>query len=213
MIPYEARGSTPKLGVYFAIAVLSIAVSSGLANIFAFDHKALPDYIEKWLSNSSPFLIYSLIFTLVNKFLWKWKIPLSNYPIGETLLGIPDISGEYRGNNIILTSNEDDKSVQPVQAEAEVTITQTWTHIGVTYRGRSSSSEATAVVFDSSSRVYIKLEFLFELTPSSHDDEGNSQNRNYGVQTSRIFRDGTLQGTWFNGNRRKGSLNLTKKGT
>ena len=129
------------------------------------------------------------------------------------MLGIPDISGEYRCYNEIFTFNEDDKSVQRVQAEAEVTITQTWTHIGVTYRGRSSSSEATAVVFDSSSRVYIKLEFLFELTPSSHDDEGNSQNRTYGVQTSRIFRDGTLEGTWFNGNRRYGSVNLTKKGT
>jgi hypothetical protein len=212
MIPYEARGSTPKLSVYFLIAAISIALSSGLANIFAFDHKVLPDYIEKWLSNSSPFLIYSLIFTLVNKFLWK--ICLFNYPIGETLLGIPDISGEYRGYNEIFTLNKVHNSVQSVQAKAKVTITQTWTHIGVIYYGRSSSSEATAVVFDSSSRVFIKLEFLFKLDPSSYDDEGNSQNINYGVQTSRIdLRDGKLQGKWFNGNRIYGNINLTKEGT
>jgi hypothetical protein len=213
MIPYEARGSTPKLNVYFFIALLSIGVSSGLANVFA-DYKVLPDYIEKWLSNSSPFLIYSLIFTLVNKFLWK--IRLFNYPIGETLLGIPDISGEYRGYNEIFTRNEVDNSVQSEQAEAKVKITQTWTHIGVIYYGKDDTpiSKATAVVLDSSNRDLIELDFLYQLFPERRGPDRKSQGMNHGVQISNIdLRNGKLKGTWFNGNKEQGYLNLTKEGT
>ncbi|NCS26206.1 MAG: hypothetical protein GPI96_17640 [Microcystis aeruginosa BS13-02] len=203
MIPYEARSSRPKLYVYFFIAAISIALSSVLANVFA-DYKVLPDYIEKWLSNSSPFLIYSLIFTLVDKFLWK--IRLSNYPIGETLLGIPDISGEYRGYN----------EISALKKKARVKITQTWTHIGVIYYGKDDTpiSKAKAVVLDSSNRDLIELDFLYQLFSERRDSEKKSQGMNHGVQLSRIdLRDKKLQGTWFNGKEEQGYLNLTKEGT
>jgi len=204
MVPYEARGSTPRLGVYFWIAMISIALSSGLANIF---NKVLPNYnIANLPSSISPLLIFGLIFTLVNRFLWK--IRLFNYPIGETLLGIPDISGEYEGHNEIFT----------LKKKARVTIIQTWTKIGVIYYGEEVKpiSKSMAVALDSSNIDLIELDFFYQLFSKGRSHDGKSQGINHGVQISSIaLRNGKLklQGTWFNGNGEHGYLNLTKEGT
>jgi hypothetical protein len=134
--------TNPRERVLYTLAAIAVAI---LAGLIRFRNQVWYPYVAP----SGP-VIYALLVTCFDR--WLWRI----VPV-RRLLKIPDLNGIWQGD--FRREGEDD--LHP----AKVTITQSFSRIKITFRGRSSSSSSIAADLSIADEQNVILRWQYDSKP------------------------------------------------
>jgi|GEM_PF-5590595 len=189
---YYSLDDEVRLRVYFALAVVSIAISYGVNTL-----SSLADY--RFLVAPSVLMVFGFVVSLFNGFLWQiWGI--------RWLSKIPYLHGTWSGT---LTKIDPDNGSETAH-DVTMTITQTWQKIDFVLESVDTRSHAKVVHMATENHQKITVEFLYAVEPTI----GNRENRySEGYNKLLLSENGglpTLSGPYFASKLRRGHLSVTK---
>lgn len=155
---YYAVNSNERFFVSFWIAVISVFVT-GAVQTFLVNANILPTF--KILAPTA-FVSYSLLYSVFDKFLWKWSLFKK---LG--IVKIPDLNGPW---NSILSSSLDNFEKE---FTSKVDIHQTWSKINIFFDGDDVFGESLMASFRiiTPNRAVLSYEYLSKKKPEFADDE------------------------------------------
>jgi|Deesub1362A_J573_1020465.scaffolds.fasta_scaffold02740_5 hypothetical protein len=195
MHPYSID-TTERRNVLLILASLSIL----LAWLAHKTLSCLKIILPWWLDSPSVLFFYGFLFSIFNKFCWKWKFFRS---IGLTRT--PDLNGDWVG---VLRSSFDNHSSE---VEATLKISQTWTHIKILLSTKHSLSysKTASIITNEPAGVLISYQYINKPKVGAPD----TMHIHYG--TANLLLDehlDALEGEYYSGRDRKnfGSLELKR---
>lgn len=219
MHPYAIGGSKAKIRLKVIVVLIVISIILSIVMNFGVDklNECFPTVFEEinnifnqWsffgfsFGYISMFVVFNIIYALFNKYLWKTNLFNLN-----TILGIPDISGTWRGE---LHSSYDTTQTFSL----DMVIKQTWNEIQIIseFADSTSGSDTAFINPDSSQGLMIKFTYVnTSRDPSVSQSDHRGQNELYldDCDANNIYV--TMKGTYFNNRGRsgnKGSMNMTR---
>ena len=179
---------------FFIFAVISVFFCFHLNQVL--DHHQIS--FSDWFKVPSPFVLYLIIFTIFNKWLWRY---FNKFNFIKT----PNLQGIWRGH---LKSSVDDHSSE---IETEVKTIQTWTKMKILLKtGKSSSySQSASILIEAVEGESLLYQYMNEPNP----DTGKSMNIHRGtvkLTLGRMKRE--LNGQYYSDGNRKsfGTLSLIR---
>ena len=175
-----------------------LAASIGLAGAINLVLSSI-DFEFQWIA--SPFSvagIFSLLYYLFDRFIWKWQLLRR-----LDLVTIPDLNGVWVGE----IESFDYQSGQPLQVS--VIISQWWSKILVELKTEESSSKSVAASFLTSCSSSPELVYAYVNEPKPKAQQSMEMHKG----TARlVFTGQSLEGDYYTGRGRRtiGSIRLTR---
>lgn len=188
-----------RVWVYSVFAVVAVvvawAISAATANL------TWPQWV---ISVPSLAGVYTLAYKVFDEFGWRTELARK-----LRLVSVADIEGRYEGT---LLSTFDSGDGEKVTKEVAFEVSQTWTKISIEMTvtsGSSSSRSISALGSVTQDGVSTKLVYIYRNTvhPGIADADMGDHN---GAAELQIYRDGRLEGRYFNSRPRAGSISATK---
>src|SRR5438128_3673706 len=129
MHPY-ATDSRERLLVPFWLVAISIFLALGLSFMLALT-KITPPW---WLDVPSVFGLFAILLRLMERRAWRWRVLRKFH-----LVRVPDLHGTWNGS---VTSSHAAKDGGETTHGVTVRITQSWTHLSVSFETPLSSSKS-----------------------------------------------------------------------
>jgi len=194
MHPYSID-TRERQNIILILVVISILLAWGFHNILIYYKFVLP----WWLDAPSIVFFYGVLFTIFDKFCWKWKI---FHKIN--FIKTPDLNGQWLG---FIQSSFDKHSSK---IEADLKIFQSWTRIKILLSTDQSSShsESTSIVINTPEGIFLSYQYINE--PKA--DTQNTMHIHRG--TARLLlEENTLIGEYYSGRNREnfGIINFKRK--
>jgi hypothetical protein len=139
--------------VPFYLAVISIAIVFILKFIFE-----IPD----WIPVPSAFVLYGVLYTLFDQYIWKWSFLRK-----IKLIHTPDLNGEW----VMETTSS--KTDYRVTYSGRLCIEQTWTRISLFFEGANatSTSQMAAISIQNRSLFTVEWEYLSRKRPEFSEED------------------------------------------
>lgn len=181
------------------ISLILVIISILLAWSF---HKILIYYklvLPWWLDAPSIVFFYGVLFTIFDKFCWKWKI---FHKIN--FIKTPNLNGEWLG---FIQSSFDEHSSK---VEATLKIFQSWAKIKILLSTDQSSSysESASIVINTPEGIFLNYQYINE--PKANTQKTMHIHRG----TARLLlKENTLTGEYYSGRDREnfGIINFKRK--
>ncbi len=194
MHPYATDSNERKI-VPFILAALAIA----MAWVFGWVLGSLNLRIPWWLDAPSAFAFYGIVYSLMNRKLWRLSVLRT---LG--LVRVPILEGRWQGQ---ITTSFDEHATRH---DVDVRIVQTWTRMKITLRGKDSASESLAatLITDVPSTAILSYQYRNEPLPHAKD----TMQIHYGTARLNLSDPGSLEGEYYSGRGRHnhGSIYLTR---
>jgi len=194
MHPYSIETEERK-NVSLILAVISIVLAWSFHQLMSFFEIDL----QWWLESPSVLFFYSLLYTIFDKWCWKWLRKIG-------LIRTPDLNGEWSGT--LKTSFDSHSS----ELKTTLKIFRTWTKIKtiLTADHSVSYSEAASMILEAPEGKYLSYQYVNE--PKLSAVQTMSIHRG----TTKLLFDektDTLSGEYYSGRDRQnfGSLNLKRR--
>lgn len=182
--------------VHFFIALGAIGITMLLRcalNEWVLHATSIQTY-DVFLHPSLALFLYGVFMFVFDKYLWHRR-PFRNF------LGIPNLSGEWRGERI--------RDGKPGDGYT-VTITQRWSSIQIVTHNANTMSYTTSATFTRCDESVKELLFTYDMAPIGGIDYVKNP-FGYGTQRLRLSDDGKkLIGPYYSTNTRLGREVLTK---
>lgn len=200
MHPYS--DSTDRLKIYIYIAIISAIITPKLNNqLVALEF--LKDF-EPWISSSLSFtVVFTVLYQCFKHVLWRYK------PIRKiAFLSIDNLNGIYRGE---LISSFKDADGNNVKVDLELNIQQDWTSIQIYMKTGSGSSTSQSIMANMCAINERSTRLIYYYTNTPLNEIADEDMFQHDGTANLIFnKDGTVEGNYFNGKLRKGSIKLSK---
>ena len=198
MHPYTTDSNERRM-ILLGIAVLSILCAFALNSVSS----RLDISWLWWVDVPSVFGFYGIIYTAMNRWLWRWRILRR---IG--LVRVPDLNGQWHG----YVSSSFDNCAE--RKDVLVTISQTWTRISITLHARTSQSHSLigAVLIGQQGEPVLSYEYMNEPKPDAPD----TMHAHRGTARLVVRGEGKfLEGEYYSGRDRQnyGILHLERETT
>lgn len=172
--------------VYFALAALSIAISSTLLKLDL-------DSLNKFIVPSG-FLIYGFLVILFNNLLW-WIWPFN------LLVNVPNLNGNWTGTN---------KKVDGTTENLKIKITQTWTKIDIVCEGDNTISHVIAANFNNDNNDNCCLNYIYQVKSIANDTENRAGEGCHELLYRKNGDERKLVGKYFSSKYRGGKIEMVK---
>ena len=184
--------------VIFYLSIVSIFISSVLTMIINLCIEKIP-YIEITISITT-ISIFGILYSLFDKFIWKWKIL---HKLG--IIKIPNLNGKWKGN--FQSSYHDFKENLPVI----LIIEQSWSKICIKgkFNHSKSSSDTASIKVNLGKEIMLHYSYYNDKKPEYYK-MGTSNHRGY---ANLEINGNSMEGNYFNdpsNNKNWGKLNLKK---
>jgi predicted pore-forming effector associated with SMODS systems len=194
MHPY-AVDSHERRNIIFFLAIFSLILARFLRDITSWNN--LISEIVFVVDVISPMAIFSLLYAISDKWLWKWSIFCR---LG--LIKTPNLNGKWAGT---LKSSYDGFNIPH---EITVNINQTWSHISIKLKIKTSQSKSQMASLLTSDPKEATLIYHYSNDPNYSSIE----TMNTHIGTARLDFDllNNLTGRYYTGRDRKGNFGEIK---
>lgn len=182
-------------------------ILAGLSVIFAWILNKILSYcsvsVPWWIDTPSVFGFYGVLYSATDKWLWRWQIFRK-----VALFKVPDLIGQWSG---YVSSSFDDHATRN---DVQVTISQTWTRIGITLYTETSQSYSLigSVLIGQQGEPVLTYEYINEPKPEAP----NTMHTHRGMARLLVREAGkVLEGEYYSGRDRQnyGILHLERNTT
>lgn len=200
VIMHEYSIDTERNKILFVMALISITISGLATSLINKWIQAIP-FIEFTVSIAS-MAVFGLIYTLFDKFFWKWKW-LKKFGIVQT----PNLNGTWEGECRSSFYEFENPFI------ASLSIEQTWSKICISgqFNYSKSSSYTASIKVQDGGGTKLFYSYKNDKNPE-HYQKSISDHKGYGRLTINEL-NGTLEGSYFNdpsNNSNHGILNLKR---